>query len=525
MDPPGHRSPPFPILFQSTINPMSNRCQFMQKTAYRWVACGLSMLGHLASGDTAPLSLPDAINASLQHNLSLQIQRYEPRIAEFQLTEAEAAFDPELFASASVSQTEQGTTFATTQATSSDRRNWQVGARKRFATGASVTAQTNLIRSDNNAGVNTSNLSQTADASLSIRQPVLRGFGSKVNKAGVNRALAGIDASVEEFRDTLLAVLAETETAYWNLAARQASLELKVSSVRVAENLLEEAKERERLGIATTIEVLQAESALAARREALISARLERGNAEDSLRTLMGLMDYISAELEAPSLATDPLLEQPPLQVDFSTAWQQTLALDPDMAGQEARIEQARLDKLTARDNARPNLDLFATGAYIGLDDEDADEAYSQLGERQGHAWTLGIEFSMPWGFRSEKAALRAADARIDQANLRLDEIKLEKYRQLRAAWRALESAREGRQASEISVRLQEATFDRERSRAEEGLAVLRDVLETQQDLDEAQERLLQARTTEVQARIRLEQLTGQLLLRHGLNLEDLLNR
>lgn len=469
------------------------------------------------------LPLQAAIEAALQANLYLQVEALNPDIARSRITSERAVFDPELFASGRVAQSEQNTTFSATEGTSSDTRSWAVGSRKRFAYGTSVTAQTNLDRRDSNAGVNTSNLSQAADLSLSIRQPLLRGFGRDVNLAGVEGALRGREAALEGFRDSLLELLSETERAYWEVSRLQDQLSLNQSSLRVAETLFEEARERSRLGVATRVEVLQAEAARAERREDIIATRRQLGDAYDALLQRMGVLpEELPMEYDALPRVRN-LVNEIRAVPAFREILREAISNDPGLREQEARIAEQEWNRTRVSGEARPDLDLVLSGGYIGIDDEEAETAYDNAFGREGHAWAIGFEFSLPWNLRAEKAALFIAEKRLQQEELRYEARKQDLVVEVRRAWRNLEALRQSIQAARLTVSLQEATFEQEKGKYEEGLSAFRDVLEVQSDLDQARIRLLQAKFSGISAEIEISRLSGTLLERYGLDADTVL--
>jgi len=476
--------------------------------------------GHPAETETATtLTLQSAIRAALDANLYLQVAALNPEIARSRIVSEEATFDPELFATGRVSQSEQNTTFSETEGTSSDNRSWSVGSRKRFSYGTSVTVQTNLDRRNSNAGVFTSNLSQDADLSLSVRQPLLRGFGRENNLAGVEAARSGEDAAMETFRDTLLEILSGTERAYWEVSRLQDQLRLNQSSLKVADALLTEARERERLGIATRIEVLQAEAAKAERAEAIILTRQQLGDAYDALLLRMGVLpEDMPMETDNSLPAVRNLQDEEPAIPPFRDVLEMALANDPGLREQEARISEQEWNRIRASGNTRANLDLILSGAYLGIDDRDARTAYENALDREGHAWSVGMEFSLPWNLRAEKAALTIAEKQVQQEELRYAALKQELVVDVRRAWRNLEALRQSIDAARLTVGLQEATFEQEKGKYEEGLSVFRDVLEVQSDLDQARVRLLQAKFSGISAEIELSRLTGKILERYGID-------
>ena len=464
------------------------------------------------------LTLDEAIQTALGNNFAYRIASIDPEIARNQFTGAEAAFDAEIFATGQVSQSERTLTFDNNVGTSSDRRAWQAGVRKRLIYGTSVTARTNLDRNAGNAADFTSSLSQEADLSISVRQPLMRGFGREVNAAGIERARAGFEASVESYRDTVQAIIADVEVAYWSLARWQEQLELNQSNLEVAEALLNEARERERVGMVTHIEVLQAEASRAQRLEEIIATRRSLGDAYDNLLTAMGVLPDVSSAGTDPEHTVESLPETGRDVPEFASLWNLALERDPVLAAQEAVMQQRRLDELTARSATRPNLDLVLSGAYTGLDSELARDAYESAFNRDGHYWSVGLEFSMPWGLRQEKADLRTATQRLEQEDIRFAELRQSLFREVRATYRNLNAVRQSLEAARLTVELQEATFEREKSKYEQGLSAIRDVLEEQSALDQARIRLLQSKFLQLSVEIEMARLSGTIFQRHGIS-------
>lgn len=473
--------------------------------------------GSIQARDDTPLKLEEAIANALQNNLSYRIAELDPQIAREGITQQESAFETELFANGRVAQSEQSTTFSQTTGTSSDSRSLTVGARKQLDFGTSVTAQTNLDRRDSNAGVNTSNLSQASDFSLSVRQPLLRGFGTDANRAGINNALAGLAAANASFRDRMEILLAETEKAYWTAARLQEQLALNESSLKVAETLLDEARERERVGVATQIEVLQAEAEKARLMEVIIESRRALGDAMDQLFHYMGTLPPVGPlDMDQPQKVAN-LAGQPLPIPEFSDIWSRAQQADPQLSQQQAVIDQRTYDRIAARDANRPNLDLVLSGGLAGIDDTDAQTAVENALDQDGHVWSVGLEFSMPWRRTGTKAALRASEKRLQQANLRYQELQQSLFREVRSVWRNLQALSQSLEAARLTVSLQEATFEREMGKYEEGLSAFRDVQEAQRDLDQARIRFLQAKYNQLAAQIELDRIGGSLLSRHGL--------
>ena len=473
------------------------------------------------SVESTALTLRVAIETALDRNLGLQSARREPVFAEAAKAEAEAGFETRLFGGVSLFNDEQDST-----GTTSDRRNLSAGANRRLQSGTDLTAETSYSRSDGSFFNNDLNqsvggqLSHSADLRVTVRQPLWAGRGSRVTLSQLRQAQLGEAATALELRATVLDVLAATERAYWETAAAQQIRDLRQSSVDVAESLLTETVAREELGLVTRIEVLQAQASLAARRDDVLVAQRDLDNAEDRLLEQLGvLVAEVPVERD---WALDGLPAANREGVLWDGVWQAALAADPTVAARELRVDQQEEQRLRAKDATRPDLDAVVTAGTTGLDNRESREAYNDAFNADGHFWSVGLEFSMPWSFKAEKARLREAEARVEQAEIAVVERRQALLAEVRSAWRAVKIAQERLSSTGASLALQEATFAQELARRDNGLATTREVLEAQSDLDAARLTDLQARVDLVQAFVSLARLDGSLLDRYALSWDQL---
>ncbi len=477
------------------------------------------------------LPLEQAIANALAYNLNLRVQQIDPVVAELNVVTQEAAFDPNLFSRASVSQSDQASTSAegAEQASRSDSRSYSAGVAKRLVTGATVTASTALNRSDGssfNSDLNQfvgGRLTERASLGLQLSQPLLRGRGRDVSLAPLRRAQSQERNARFELRNAVAELLQLTENAYWRLADAYARRALRQTNLQLAEKLVEENSERERLGLFTQLEVLQAQASLAQRREEIIRAEQAITEAADNLQAAMGLLDEqlsISARPVVSELPTPPASDRP-----FDTVVLTALERNFDTAIQLEILYQLEQDLLLARDSHRPELDLTLAGAYNGLSPEDARSAYDQALQRRGEDWNVSLGFSLPWGRRATAANLQRADLRIDQAEIRLAAIKQDLLREVRTAWRNARTATEQLAAATQVVALQQASFEQQSALFEQGRSTFRQLLEAQRDLDNAQLAFYDAKLGATEAQIALARAEGTLLERHAISWDEAENR
>lgn len=466
---------------------------------------------------SGPLGLGAAIDSALEHNLGLRVERHGVAGARESVTVAEGVFDPGLFGTWTVSQRTVSSTASLTGATQSDRRVMTVGATQTFETGARARLSSSLVRSDSNAATNLSNLDYHTEIGLEIRQPLAKDAGAKTLLAPIRRAEAAYEEAMRRFQASVLDTIAETERLYWELSFARESLALRRSSVRVAEKLLEETEKRLRVGLATEIDVLRARATLASYREAILTAEQGVAEAADALAEQMGLLTTGAAD--APGMAgweTEALADEMSAPPAFGTVWETALRLDPRSAAQSALVEQRAIDRRVARQSLRPQVDLVAGGSLIGRDGISLSRSGSNALERDGEAWSLGIEVSMPWERRAERAEARRADLALAREEWRLLEIRQSLYRNIRLSWRQWSTLIDRLSLASDAVELRRRAFAEAESRFRAGLITFREVLEAQQDLDESTRARLEVVMGLQRARIDLQRMDGTLLDRHG---------
>ncbi|MCH6258431.1 TolC family protein [Puniceicoccaceae bacterium K14] len=481
-----------------------------------------------ADDAVSKLKLVDAINQGLANNLSLKIERISPLIEEEGLIEEQAAFDPTLFGNASWRESEQAWIDAegAERQTTSESRAYNAGVTKKLSTGADLTASVNNSRSTGSSF--SSDLNQVvggdrndeASFSLSITQPLLQNFGSRVNRASIRQAESRQQEAMYRLQNETTDLLETIEIAYWQLADSYERRSLSQSNIELAEDQLSESEARQRAGMATKIEILQAEANLARRKQEIIQAEEAISNAADTLMASIGALGENVAIDNRPMVQK---LSQPNTQIaPFEKVLASTFENNFDTAIQNEILRQLEQNLILARNSNRPELDLTLASSYNGLSSIDSQDAFEQALDRKGDDWNLRLGFSLPWGKRASKANVRQTEYTIDQAHLRLAEIKQDLIQTIRSSWRSLQTSQDQLQAAKVVVELQQATYDQEKGKYDEGLSSLRDVLETQRDLDAAILDFLDAQLSTVTAEIRLARVQGTLLERHKLNWDEL---
>lgn len=466
------------------------------------------------------LSIEAAISAAVQNNLSVQIARLQPAINEADVVAAEAVFDAVFFTSVDFEWTDQPSTRPIinnvpvgTSVQASRQQRFETGIRKPLVTGGEFSVSTDLSRSRNRTpGVEMFPDPAYASAlTLGFTQPLLRGFGSDVNRSSIRLARNMERRAIQQLRRELMETVAETERAYWDLVFAWKNLE--IQQWLVDEGIeVRDVLERRRDFDARPAEYADAVAVVEQRRSNVIRARRQLRAASDRLKLLMN-----DPELAVGSeLVVQPIDEVAgkPISYSLRDAIMTAVGHRPEVQEAILGIDDASIRQLLA-DNARlPQLNLFGRITYAGLDDSFSD-SYDELFEGRFISYLLGLAFEVPIGNRAAEAEYRQARLRRTSAAIGYQQVVQNVILDVKNALRDVVTNYELIQATR-SFRVAQSENLRALQVREDLVGLTPEFLNLR---FQRQNTLAQARSEEVQAMINFDQAVAELYRAMGIGL------
>ena len=362
------------------------------------------------------LSLEQSIQSSVGNNLSIEVARFSPAIAQAALTEAEAQFDWLFFAEgqyqdSSIPQAGQG--FGGSNGVirnDSQTATGSVGVQRQFNTGGTLEFRNDIgYNNVDSSFFGTSpnpNPAHNADFVIGLTQPLMRGFGRDANMAQINLTRNAERTSVSSLKSTLIETAAETERAYWDLVQAYKVLIVRAKLVDRGIEVRDDIKAR-RVQDARQAQVADAVARVERRRADLLVARTNLRLASDRLKALINdpNLPVGSETLIVPS--EDALAE--PISFSLLDAISAGVQERPEMEQALLAIDDATIREQLAKNQRMPRLDLTAQARLLGFDDSFGD-AYQNAGEtRFIDDWLIGARFEQPIGNRAGEAAYRSS--------------------------------------------------------------------------------------------------------------------
>ena len=396
-----------------------------------------SAMPPLAEGQTlVEMSLEAAVNRALEMNLDIQTARLAPRVQAFALQVAQAAFDPTLSGN-------YGYNNATRESTS----QLDGGARTRterltFNTslsqtvpwyGGRLSADFNNSRTETNNAFSTLNPSYSSNLSLNYTQPLLAGRRTDNQRAALQtQEIQGRITDIQ-LAAQVANIVDQVRIRYWNLRASIEQIEIQQRSLARAQELLAENELRVQLGSMAQIQVVQAESQVAAAEQALLNAEVQWRNAELALKAVIigGADDPLLFQTLNPT-ELPTLREQ---AVDIQAALQVALQERTDLRQQRFQLEQSVIDLEVTNDQRLPDLNLSASYSLAGVGGTQFDrsglggapvlvaeggygDAFNDITQFDTPTWNLSMNFSYPIGMGGQKAASERAKLQFEQTEL-----------------------------------------------------------------------------------------------------------
>lgn len=313
----------------------------------------------------------------------------------------------------------------------------------------------NVTRYDlNNNFANRFSSSYVLDMEVEYRHPLLQGAGAQFNRIAGPNAIVGqyrgialarvnTDIALADFELAVRNLLADVELAYWELYFAYRNLDAVVAG---RDGALQTWRRINALYTESAIGGEADKEAQAREQYYLFRAQAESGltnvyRVETRLRYLMGLA------------ATDGRLIRPAnsptsarIRFDWFEVHYEAMANNTELRRQKWTVKQRELELLAARNFLLPRLDIAGIYRWKGFGDHliagpnpAFNSAARTLWGGDFQEWQMGVDFSLPVGFRRQLAGVRFAELQLARERAVLQDQELEISHQLADALRDMD--------------------------------------------------------------------------------------
>jgi outer membrane protein TolC len=322
--------------------------------------------------------------------------------------------------------------------------------------------------------------------------------------AAVEQALQTVFTANHQFNQTIQDTLLQVETAYFLCISAQAGMDATEANVADASKALDAAQTRNTAGMATGLDVLQAQAAYD---QALSQQAAARGHwqvARGALAKAVGL-PADTAILPAPTTG------ELPAGLDTNTVHRivdEAIANRADIAALRANLAARQAAIQVAHATSWPNLYLNAN--------LDRDYAAAMTGDLQGpnREWGYGVGFNVQWsifdGWQTE-SEIRMAEEQAQAAEALLEQAELGASAEVWLCFQSYETARQKNLFSIAFYKSAEAARNMANEAYRAGLKTVLDLLAADAQLATARSQQITARLEIFIALANLNHATGRL--------------
>ena len=458
-------------------------------------------------------------------------------------------FDPQLIGDAgyvrrsdtvtlgSTTATGTGTTTGTTTATGPlDFIAANVSYLQGFSSGLQLEAIANNASSVEYGSASQRDPFSTPSTSVTLTQPLLRGFGRGVNLRYLRIARTDQKISRLLFEQQVMATIYGTSRLYFDLVSLGENVLVKEESLRAATKQREDEENQEQLGTLAPIELTRAKALESSSRFDLIQAQGLYKQQEIILRDelLRTASPVFTAQFDE-LVPTDRIVVPDKLEdLDVPALVSQGLSRRPDLAQAQLQVEAGKISAEASRNNARPQLNVFANAETRGA----SEQPYEQLGSagtglattpqdlgvgglRVSTIYQAGVQLTLPLRNRVAEADAARDAVQVRQVQARTEKMAAQIREDVETAAVALQTAQAAYVAASQSRDYQAQLLDAERDKLSVGQSTDLAVLQNEAYLAQAKSTEIAARSNWMKARISLDYALGDLLEKNHVELDD----
>jgi outer membrane protein len=476
---------------------------------------------------TREMSLTDCIQEAIQHNLDLQIQRYNPEFELYNLNGAYGGYDPTFNFAGEHDYNNSGATFQNGQRILGNEINsdsfsssfngtlpwgtmYDLGGYASSTKGSQGVNSTTTLPVQNSSG---------QVGALTLTQPLLKNFWIDQTRLNIRVGKNRLQYSEEGLRQQLITSINAVENAYYELIYARENVKVQQEALELAQTQLDQDRQRVEIKVLAerggTIE--QDEAQVATSKANLIAAQYTRSINENTLKSLL-TDDYVhwhdTMIVPTADLKADQQL------VDLQDSWNKGMTERPDLLQARLNVEQQGIQLKFSYNQLFPSLDLIGSYGYNGSGEEFGD-TFNQFKQADQPFWSYGAKFSMPLSNVGARNNYKAAKVTLKQLLLQLKQLEQSVMVEIDNAVKQAQSSYESVQATQQARISAETALDAEQKKYAVGKSTTFTVLQLQNNLTAARSQEIRSLADYNEALANLAAKEGSTLERNNITLDS----
>jgi len=353
-----------------------------------------------------------------------------------------------------------------------------------------------------------------------VRQHLLQGWGMSNNRREIIIAQNDRKVTDASFRAQVISTVAQIQNIYWDLVNAYEDVQVKQTALEFAQHLLSDNTKQVKVGTLARIEVVSAESSVAAATQNLITSQT---NLEyQQLITKNAIARNFDDPLltAAQVIPTDTMVLSNEPVPPAGELVKYALANRPELLESELNLSNNEITNKAAKNALLPTLDVVGYYGSSGLNNNYGD-VMNSLVNRGAPDKGAYVSLSVPIRNRSAQANQIRSELEYRQNQLNLQQQKNQINLQVRNAAFALQQAHAAVDSAQAARDFALQSLDAEQKKYKLGASTSYLVLQQQSNLTQAASNYVAALSTYEKAQVALEQVTATTLDHNGILMED----
>jgi outer membrane protein len=467
----------------------------------------------LTTGPKIDLTLEEAVRHASENNLGLAVERLNPQTFDLSLASIRSVYSPTLTSTVGKNDRvnlPQNTLTGGTRV-ENNTLTYNGGATQQFKWGGS----TNLVFNNSKLVTNSANANFnpnfTTSFTANYTQPLLRGFKIDQTRQQIRTTEISRENSEIQLDATTISTLASVRNAYWDFVFGTQAVDVARESLTLAQKLVEDNKTRVEVGTMAPIDVIQAESEAATRRQALVQAEATLRTNELTLKRLIvsGTDDPLWRASLNP--VDRPTLQ--PITLDVEGAVRTALEKRTDIKQAQNTLKSNDVTLRYQQNLMLPAVDVTASYGLQGIGGNQFRrenpratdspiietitgnyfDALNLLRRGDYPTWNVTANISYPIGRSAAEANYARAKIQLNQARTQLKALELQVAAEVTNTALTVTSNAQRVEAATAARELSQKKLEAEQSKFEVGMSTNFQVVQAQRDLRDAQNTELRA--------------------------------
>ena len=407
-----------------------------------------------------------------------------------------------------------------------------------FSPGTQISAGFLNIYQDQNAARNLFNPYSQSSLGVTVTQPLLRGFGSEVNRRFIHIAKNSEKISDYVFQQQVISTVSGVIRLYDDLVSLNADLRVKQQTLATAQRLLEDNRNKVEQGTLAPIEATRAEAQVASAQQDLINSEGYVRQQELILKTVLARnwgddpLVHDARIIPTDTLALEPLPTQTPAEIVA-----QAITNRPEYQSAKLQLTNTQISLKGTKNELRPEVDLVGTYQAAGIAGplnpaSNPGGTYPGVGGNYGTVldqilkgtyptYSVGINLTLPVRNRIAQADVARDELQVRQTEVRLKQLENQIRAEVEDALIALQRTRAAYEAATLTTKLQEQSLEIEQEKFDVGLSTNFLVIQYQGFVAQARSTEVAALDAYAKAKTQYERSVGLTLNNHNVSIDE----